>query len=301
MFKLNLVSDNIAKKVTSGVNANKKYIVIHETANESKGADADAHARLQANGNSRSASWHYSVDDKVAIQSFKDDAVCWHAGNSYYNTNGIAIEICVNSGGNFDRAVSIASDLTRELMSKHKISIDNVIQHNKASGKNCPRYLRSGGKGVKWSDFIARVKGKPAAKPTPNPKPKPKPKPKPTKGYQGTSVVDYLKHNKMDSNFNNRFNLASKYGISGYTGTQSQNDRLLKTLRGGNVSTPKPIAKPNLKVGSTVTLNKSATRFATGQSILNSAKGKQYKIIQVKSDRVLLDGIMSWVYKKDVK
>ena len=144
---------------------------------------------------------------------------------------------------------------------------------------------------------------KPSVKPSPS-KPTAKPKPTPgTKGYQGTSVVDYLKYNKINSNFDSRAALAKKHGINGYAGTQSQNDRLLKALRGGKVSTPKPkpTPKPNLKVGSTVTLSKSATRFATGQSILNSAKGKRYKIIQVKSDRVLLSGIMSWVYIKDVK
>ena len=57
----------------------------------------------------------------------------------------------------------------------------------------------------------------------------------------------------------------------------------------------------SLKVGQRVTLKKSATRFATGERIADFAKDKKYKIIQVKSDRVLLDGIMSWVYKKDVK
>src|SRR5690625_2293809 len=57
----------------------------------------------------------------------------------------------------------------------------------------------------------------------------------------------------------------------------------------------------SLKVGQRVTLKKSATRFATGERIADFAKGKKYKIIQVKSDRVLLDGIMSWVYKKDAQ
>lgn len=68
---------------------------------------------------------------------------------------------------------------------------------------------------------------------------------------------------------------------------------------GGKSKASKP--KTSYKVGSTVTLKKSASKFATGQSILNSAKGKKYKIIQVKSDRVLLDGIMSWVKKSDVQ
>ena len=54
-------------------------------------------------------------------------------------------------------------------------------------------------------------------------------------------------------------------------------------------------------VGDKVTVKKTATHFATGESIASYVKGSTYKIIQVKSDRVLLDGIMSWVYKKDVK
>src|SRR5690625_904002 len=45
----------------------------------------------------------------------------------------------------------------------------------------------------------------------------------------------------------------------------------------------------SLKVGQTVTLKKSATTFATGERIASFAKGKKYKIIQIRSDRVLLD------------
>ncbi|WP_181574718.1 hypothetical protein [Lysinibacillus capsici] len=44
-----------------------KKICIHETDNTNKGSEADNHARLQANGNSRQASWHWSVDDKEAV------------------------------------------------------------------------------------------------------------------------------------------------------------------------------------------------------------------------------------------
>lgn len=119
-----------------------------------------------------------------------------------------------------------------------------------------------------------------------------------TSDYTGDSVVDYLKSIGQDSSFTNRKKLATKHGISNYKGTASQNTQLLKKLRsGGEPSKP----KTTYKVGNTVTLKKSATHFATGQSILNSAKGKKYKIIQVKSDRVLLDKIMSWVKKSDVK
>ncbi len=60
-----LVAATQAAKITNGKNNAKKYIVVHETDNTSVGADADAHARLQINGNSRNASWHWQVDDQV--------------------------------------------------------------------------------------------------------------------------------------------------------------------------------------------------------------------------------------------
>ena len=163
-IKKQLVPSNIANRVTYGGENSKKYIVIHETANTRAGANANAHARLQASGNSRQASWHYTVDDKEIVQSFSDNAQCWHAGNKYYNENSIGIEICVNSDGDFKKAVDNAVKLTKYLMGKYKISADNVIQHNTASGKNCPRYLRSGEKGISWSQFIAKLGGKSSTK-----------------------------------------------------------------------------------------------------------------------------------------
>ena len=157
MIRKHLVPGDIAKRVTySGTNS-KKYIVIHETDNTKKGANANAHSLLQARGNSRKASWHYQVDDKEIVQSFSDDTQCWHAGNEYYNQNSIGIEICVNKDGDFKKAVDNAVKLTKHLMSKYNIPTNNVIQHHQASGKNCPRYLRSGEKGVSWSDFKAKL------------------------------------------------------------------------------------------------------------------------------------------------
>ncbi|WP_199690477.1 MULTISPECIES: N-acetylmuramoyl-L-alanine amidase, partial [Clostridia] len=120
---------------------------------------------------------------------------------------------------------------------------------------------------------------------------------KPSKKYD--SIVDYLKAHGMDSSFNNRKRLAAKYGIKNYSGTASQNVTLLNKLQGGSTSSSKPKSK-SFKVGQKVTVKKSASKFATGESIADFVKGNSYKIKQVKSDRVLLDGIMSWVYKKDV-
>ena len=53
-------------------------------------------------------------------------------------------------------------------------------------------------------------------------------------------------------------------------------------------------------VGGRVTLSNNAKTYATGENIPNSIKGRTYSIQQVKSDRVLLKEIYSWVRKSDL-
>ena len=99
--------------------------------------------------------------------------------------------------------------------------------------------------------------------------------------------------------------IPAKYKGKTYTVQQVKSDRVLlkelyswvnkKDVGGCNSS------KNTLKKGQTVTLKKSAKKFATGETIASFAKGKKYKVLQVKSDRVLLDEIMSWVNKSDVE
>lgn len=152
-----LVPSTIASKVTSGKGNARKKVCIHETANTSKGANADAHARLQYNGNSRQASWHWTVDDKEAIQSFTHDYRCWHTGTTKGNNESIGIEICVNSDGNYKKAVQNAAELVAKIMKYEKIPIENVVQHNYYSGKNCPKIMRKGDI-VPWYSFIQMIK-----------------------------------------------------------------------------------------------------------------------------------------------
>ncbi len=149
-----------SRAITSGNGNAKKYITIHQTANTSKGANAQAHANLQSNGNSRSASWHYQVDDKQAIQSFPHNVKCWHAGNGTGNNQSIGIELCVNSDANYKKVIENAAELVKKIMKEENISIMNVKQHNHWSGKNCPAQLRAGKDGISWNGFIDMIKGK---------------------------------------------------------------------------------------------------------------------------------------------
>lgn len=166
-----LVPNKFAFKVISaGINT-RQYITIHETGNTDKGSDANAHARLQANGNNREASWHITVDDKRAIRSFLDTSICWHAGAKAPRTSGnprsIGVEICVNSDGDYSAAVRNAASVVAQLMRVHSIPISKVVQHNHWSGKDCPYNLRGGRKGVNWTQFkqmvLAEYEGKTVA------------------------------------------------------------------------------------------------------------------------------------------
>lgn len=156
-IRKNLVSENIALRITSGIGNIRRKVVIHETDNARATANADAHSRLQANGNSRQASWHYQVDDKEAVQSFDHTYKCWAAGNSKGNNEGIHVEICVNSDGDYKKAVQNTAELVAKILKEEKLTINDVVQHNYYSGKNCPRIMRSGSV-IPWSSFIQMVK-----------------------------------------------------------------------------------------------------------------------------------------------
>ncbi|MCJ1990526.1 GH25 family lysozyme [Lactococcus carnosus] len=60
--------------------------------------------------------------------------------------------------------------------------------------------------------------------------------------------------------------------------------------------------KGNAKeVGMTVKVNFSSNVYATGETIPDWIKGRSYKIIEKSGDKVLLDGIMSWISVYDVE
>lgn len=140
-----------------GIAMDPEYITVHETDNARAGATALAHARLQKGGNSRQASWHFTVDDKEIYQSIPTTEIAFHAGDSkgLGNYSSIAVEICVNADGDFGKAKANAVELIRHLMDKHHIPIERVVPHKKWSGKNCPRNILKSG----WNIFIAQVKG----------------------------------------------------------------------------------------------------------------------------------------------
>lgn len=358
-----------------GIIRTPKSITIHETANTSVRANALAHAKLQFNGNRRQASWHYTVDDEPEVyQSLPDNEVAYHAGNRKGNLESIGIEICVNQDGDYLKAVSNTIKLVRYLIEKHD-SIKNVdvLQHHYWSGKDCPKYLRSGMKGINWGAFIEGVRSSKGEVEKPEKEPiyeqssgqykigqkvllknsaktyatgenipsrfkgeeytvlqrgsnrillkelyswvftkdieavgtEKKEQNKISSSYQGNSIVDYLVSIGVDHSQANRERLAKEYGIKNYDFSAEKNLELLNAIRDGkkpSQSKPKPssIGSTTFKVGDTVKIKASARTYATGESIPSRYKNKPYTIQQVKSDRVLIKELYSWVRKSDL-
>ena len=138
----------------------KEFITIHNTGNPKAGANAKAHARY-LKGCTTKTSWHYTVDDKDVYQHLPDDECAYHTGDGFGLTSGnrrsIGIEICMNEDGDLLKATDNAAKLVRYLMDKHNIPVENIVQHNKWSGKNCPQMIREG-KPYSWEMFISKVR-----------------------------------------------------------------------------------------------------------------------------------------------
>lgn len=133
-----------------------EYITIHETGNYAPGADAQAHDRYLNSEAATKAkvSWHYSVDAQGYVQHIPDGEIAWHTGTPKGNAISIGIEICVNPDGDFEKALKNTAELVKELMEKHHLSIDKVVQHNFWNGKNCPKTIRESNR---WGEFLRMI------------------------------------------------------------------------------------------------------------------------------------------------
>jgi len=150
-----LVSKSIENSVTNSGTNGRDFITVHQTGNTDRGANAQMHANLQSNGNSRAASWHIQVDDHEAIQSFPYTARTWNAGDGLGdgNNNSISVELCINSDGDYNKTLENGAKVVKYLMDKFSIPIGNVRRHYDWSGKWCPAQILNEVNGIGWVDF----------------------------------------------------------------------------------------------------------------------------------------------------
>lgn len=134
------------------------YIVIHETDNWSKGADAKAHATAMKNGN-LAGTVHYYVDSKSVYQTLDHSDGAWAVGDGkgkygITNRNSINIEICVNPETDYYTAVDKAEQLAAQLLKQYGWGTDRLKRHYDASRKNCPRRIQTEGR---WPEFVKKT------------------------------------------------------------------------------------------------------------------------------------------------
>ncbi|MDY3119218.1 MAG: peptidoglycan recognition family protein, partial [Peptoniphilus sp.] len=143
-----------------------RFLVIHDTGNESRGADAMAHYRY-LQGATRPGSAHYYVDDKEIIQTIGDSRVAWAVGDTWArkhrtrsdvnNANSLSVELCINRDGNKPAAYKNLVELTKNLMARWHISADHVVRHFDASGKPCPGSWQANNWAM-WRKFQADIR-----------------------------------------------------------------------------------------------------------------------------------------------
>ena len=131
-----------------------KYIVIHETDNEGKKANAKNHAEYQLKNNETSTSWHYTVDSREIYHHIPDNEIANHAGTYEGNKYGIGIELCVNEDGNFEETFDNATKLVAFLLKEYKLDLEDIKLHHDFSGKDCPHKIISNNR---VEEFIKKV------------------------------------------------------------------------------------------------------------------------------------------------
>ena len=144
-----------------------RYITIHSTQNWSSGADPWRHGLALKNSKLGRLSWHYTVDEKVAVQHLPITEQGRHADiNGPGNHSSIGIEMCEHPGNSRTATVDRAAKLTAWLMYEKGIPLYRVVPHyhwprtgRNPPNKNCPHYLLDNGRpGRKWQGYLAKVK-----------------------------------------------------------------------------------------------------------------------------------------------
>ena len=124
-----------------------EFLVLHYTA----GRNDSAAGNLRYFESPRGASAHYFVDRRGWLQSVDDGDTAWAVGTAgvyrqkhprCHNGNSISIEMCCRyKDGVYSlepAVVQNAALLTRKLMRKYGIPIENVLRHYDVVSKRCP-------------------------------------------------------------------------------------------------------------------------------------------------------------------
>ena len=271
-----LVKQSLLDSKTYGRGNPKKKLVVHQTGNTSKGADAKMHAKYQHNGaGGRDASWHIQSDDKVIIQSYPFDYRCFHASTKDApnggNMVGIGWEICINSDGDYIKSLELAAEGIAQVMKQEGIPMSGLVRHHDEDPKKqrCPRQLMDGKDGVTWDKFKAMVEAHlNDTDDTPTP---PQKAPEAPKKASAEQVAQDIAVGK--GGWGNNPERARKLKAAGYDAKAVQ-ARVNDILKGKTTSKPsaKPVPKKpsGPRVGQTVTTRTLYVNSASTKNVRSS-------------------------------
>lgn len=136
-----------------------KHIVIHDTANTTKGANAKAHYNYYSSGDRNSSADFFVDSNEVWKINDYHKYFTWHCGdgngkNGITNQNSIGVEMCVNSDGDASLTLKNTIELVKSL--KKEFPEAKIVRHFDASGKKCPATM-SANNWQKWNEFIMEV------------------------------------------------------------------------------------------------------------------------------------------------
>jgi hypothetical protein len=140
-------------------------VIWHDTGNPNAGANAEMHRRFTHNGGGEhGVSFHWSVDDREAIQLLPHVERGYHALEPC-NSRTIAVEICIASDLDWERVFDNAAKLGAYIEAVEGRELVHQ-QHHDCTGKNCPGRIRREGR---WNEFVARIASYRGVQPQPPP------------------------------------------------------------------------------------------------------------------------------------
>ena len=88
----------------------------------------------------------------------------WYCESHGYNANlggnasGVGIESAVKKGDDYMKTVRTTAKLTAEILLRHDLDVNRVVQHNTTSGKNCPQAIREANYWYTFKDLVSMEK-----------------------------------------------------------------------------------------------------------------------------------------------
>ena len=126
-----------------------EWIVIHDSGNTKPGADDIANYNYFNTGDRQSSADVFIDDNSITQINDYTKYYTWAVGDGQgkygiTNNNSVSVEICINSDGDYEKAVANTVDLVKLLMAELNIPLEKVVRHYDASHKNCPATMNNG-------------------------------------------------------------------------------------------------------------------------------------------------------------